>query len=1087
MPQSSQNTIVQMNSSIKLRQRAQTETSARDEPNVSLHPQWSTKRVPVRRNYSQNIFEVNRSENVGKVESEVFVDFVTANCQILTIPTKEEAEFFKCPDIPFPWDRVLGVRCYQTEASKCPICLEGLTAPRMGKCGHIYCLPCIKYCIRDGNYFHKCAVCFKPIEMDDLRRVYIVPSAVPTVGDKVTFTLIRRAKQSIFPKVVHDTAKQHRFLSRFDLLDLTEQLAQIEGEIRALESYAKDYEFYGSSMQAISAKSSIRKLKSEEKKVRCEIETLPPSDFTLDVESNNCYVYYQVIDGKDVYLHSINWKCLLEDYGIDDLPLHISGKVVEVDSYTMNLDLRRRYGYLKHLPIGRTFSIVEIEIENPVLTEETLKKFSEDIARRLQNRLNRQELELELDIEKELAENSYNSLVPESRFVGRAKLEGTTFSSSDFVPLEMAASSSFSVSSPQMCSFARTSTVNFKKLEPSDRRISSKEAWFKVASSPLDIESEFPPLEALTSLPPNTTHPTPKNQEEAWTESDMKNDSSAFFSRIKLSLKVSKFLYDASEFVHSFQVSQATFNSIQSFSLKNPNLEYISIRYQYEALCVMLQSMNVYSMYLEPEHRQILYVTAPQLLLRINRLGLGLALDTQAEHMLLTSLPRGDFTAGFRHGLSSLSFSPGTMEEINFNPSSRDISCSGLFYDARVFSSDNGKYSRHLIWVEGRYPEATLVRNLHSSPPLKRQSTTETSFDESEYLSSLASDTISFGSVSHHLDVSGETTGGICTAFGLAELGSFYYAICNYRLAYQFANLALEKMCTKSPSPRVVVQVLRLVCRICIIQRKYALGMKITQWLAQFTRDTLGSHNIVYANLLLDYGCLFLNTDNTTRAVELYRVGLSMLLDCLPGLSMGTALALEDLAYAFYVHEYSSGKFDLALGCAEKAIETLQQLGNLFCMQCASASRVKVLEEIAISEPDPDTMHSKLMTARDLHLFSLDLCERTFGVWNIQTAKHFGNLGRLFQSLEHNASIRIEERVGLRFRKWLLIESQLETAEEMHLKAIMIKERLLGPNDFEVGLSIGHLASLYNYHMNMYEKAEQLYLRSIQIRRKEKQ
>lgn len=45
----------------------------------------------------------------------------------------------------------------------------------------------------------------------------------------------------------------------------------------------------------------------------------------------------------------------------------------------------------------------------------------------------------------------------------------------------------------------------------------------------------------------------------------------------------------------------------------------------------------------------------------------------------------------------------------------------------------------------------------------------------------------------------------------------------------------------------------------------------------------------------------------------------------------------------------------------------------------------------------------------------------------------------------------------------------------------MIKERLLGPNDFEVGLSIGHLASLYNYHMNMYDKAEELYLRSIQI------
>jgi hypothetical protein len=31
----------------------------------------------------------------------------------------------------------------------------------------------------------------------------------------------------------------------------------------------------------------------------------------------------------------------------------------------------------------------------------------------------------------------------------------------------------------------------------------------------------------------------------------------------------------------------------------------------------------------------------------------------------------------------------------------------------------------------------------------------------------------------------------------------------------------------------------------------------------------------------------------------------------------------------------------------------------------------------------------------------------------------------------------------------------------MHLKAIEIKERLLGPDDYEVALSIGHLASLY--------------------------
>lgn len=51
----------------------------------------------------------------------------------------------------------------------------------------------------------------------------------------------------------------------------------------------------------------------------------------------------------------------------------------------------------------------------------------------------------------------------------------------------------------------------------------------------------------------------------------------------------------------------------------------------------------------------------------------------------------------------------------------------------------------------------------------------------------------------------------------------------------------------------------------------------------------------------------------------------------------------------------------------------------------------------------------------------------------------------------------------------------------MQLRAIAIKEELLGIDDYEVGLSIGHLASLYNYHMKMYTDAEKLYYRSIEI------
>ena len=59
-----------------------------------------------------------------------------------------------------------------------------------------------------------------------------------------------------------------------------------------------------------------------------------------------------------------------------------------------------------------------------------------------------------------------------------------------------------------------------------------------------------------------------------------------------------------------------------------------------------------------------------------------------------------------------------------------------------------------------------------------------------------------------------------------------------------------------------------------------------------------------------------------------------------------------------------------------------------------------------------------------------------------------------------------------------------DEAEKMHLKAIDIKEAILGKEDYEVALSVGHLASLYNYDMKQYRKAEKLYLRSIMIGRK---
>ncbi|XP_006736174.1 amyloid protein-binding protein 2 [Leptonychotes weddellii] len=104
---------------------------------------------------------------------------------------------------------------------------------------------------------------------------------------------------------------------------------------------------------------------------------------------------------------------------------------------------------------------------------------------------------------------------------------------------------------------------------------------------------------------------------------------------------------------------------------------------------------------------------------------------------------------------------------------------------------------------------------------------------------------------------------------------------------------------------------------------------------------------------------------------------------------------------------------------------------------------------------------------------ALDIRQSVFGGKNIHVATAHEDLA--YSSYVHQYS-------SGKFDNALLIIFQ--EAEEMHIKAIQIKEQLLGQEDYEVALSVGHLASLYNYDMNQYENAEKLYLRSIAIGKK---
>ncbi|XP_013792359.1 amyloid protein-binding protein 2-like, partial [Limulus polyphemus] len=259
---------------------------------------------------------------------------------------------------------------------------------------------------------------------------------------------------------------------------------------------------------------------------------------------------------------------------------------------------------------------------------------------------------------------------------------------------------------------------------------------------------------------------------------------------------------------------------------------------------------------------------------------------------------------------------------------------------------------------------------------------------------------------------------------------------------------------------QTIVDVLRQAAKTCVVKREFRKAEFLIKQALHTARINFDPKHPKFGDTLLDYGFYLLNVDSINKSVIVYQKALDVWQTAFGGYNLHVAIVHEDLAYASYVHEYSSGNFKVARDHAEKAMDIMHHLLPQDHLLLASSKRVKalILEEIAIDNQDKAIEHKLLLEAQELHLSALRLAQQAFGEMNVQTAKHYGNLGRLYQSMK-----------------------KFNDAEEMHLKAIHIKKELLGPDDYEVALSVGHLASLYNYDMELFERAEELYLRSIEI------
>ncbi|CAK7272150.1 hypothetical protein SEPCBS119000_004970 [Sporothrix epigloea] len=70
--------------------------------------------------------------------------FVHANYRFVVAPKGDYAAQATDADEYLEWDNVLQILASaESQSSSCPICLSEPVAPRMAKCGHVFCLPCL--------------------------------------------------------------------------------------------------------------------------------------------------------------------------------------------------------------------------------------------------------------------------------------------------------------------------------------------------------------------------------------------------------------------------------------------------------------------------------------------------------------------------------------------------------------------------------------------------------------------------------------------------------------------------------------------------------------------------------------------------------------------------------------------------------------------------------------------------------------------------------------------------------------------------------------------------------------------------------
>ncbi|KAG2388965.1 hypothetical protein C9374_014365 [Naegleria lovaniensis] len=366
------------------------------------------------------------------------------------------------------WDTIELVikQTHDPNQEQCPICLEVLKAPKITKCGHVFCYACIlRYVAMGEKTYRKCPLCNESVYIDALRSVQIDVKPKYKEHDKMNFVLLKRDKKVIIPDLLddldtclggiqshslptvypvygdHNSSKFCRFNVTYDISSIIKkELSDLDSSLKEAESGDETQFIKLAKEQVLQRQKSFQDWitknvpkgrpkgsshsprKASKQAASSSIithTTIDENKKKSELDPDN-YWYYQSEDNQMMFLHPLCTKILLHEYDGDftKFPHRLSDcEIIELETVELDEEFRKRYPILKHVPCGCYISLVEVDMKN-FASHDTIANFYKD----LKHRKNRREDKIRKQIEEEEEEKRREESRKEEERLAREKL-----------------------------------------------------------------------------------------------------------------------------------------------------------------------------------------------------------------------------------------------------------------------------------------------------------------------------------------------------------------------------------------------------------------------------------------------------------------------------------------------------------------------------------------------------------------------------------------------------------------------------------------------------------------------------------------